>query len=856
MSYNLLGTWTGGNLQGLPSQQFEPSTVAHDPSPPLPIDSVPPLSWAPRFCDIIPPLPTPVNEGVSWQIQPWQPVIDQIRSRNFTPVLVDFPGRDVPRPVDTGIHAYNPAISRWGLDVQHVPPVIGAITFDAVNTATATTATSPLVVTVPIISGKAGFVAVAIQATPGTSTVTGITGGGTWSLVAASNASAQVRVEIWTNGVKGGADTGISIAFSGAPTAVIAAFGQYANVASIDTANNTTGNGISPVAMGTSYVKNPHLAIAAFADFAVNATMTQNAGTLRQTLNANANAVSVGLVDNGVNPNPGFIVNINTASADWAGVIVEAIGIVSANTGALWRPTYPDFAPGLPVPTANLGTSFAMWPVPIPNPVTVPPLSWAPTFPDQSARAAPPLVPEGQTALVLTPSTWATGSGRLPWLPSYPDFPGSAAPPLVAEGWFAYVPVPGKWNTVSWLPTYPDFARGQQPLVAEGQFAFVNQAIAPRQSWRPTFPDMVPGLARPVDTGLFAWTYYLPKTGSGLLGFLPTYPDFARGPQRPVDEGAFAFVNLATRPPAPLGSWQPSFPDFAPGVPRPVDVGIVAYVRGIPNPAPLGSWQPTYPDQPGRALPQPVAEGAFRWTYYLPRVGTGLLSFLPNYPDFARGPTPNVPEGWFAYVDSTIPAKAIGWLPTFPDFARAAPRPVDEGTFAYSPTSRLWFKLSWLPTFPDFARAAPRPVDEGAFAYVPALSRWGIDGGKTPWLPVYPERIPGLPRPVDVGYFVLGKKPIAAPLTPLTWHPLYPDLVWARAPLVAEGCFSELVFPVGVIPPGVATCILVPNDATVVLSPNDSTVTLVANDSTTTLQANDSTVILVPNDATVILKGS
>ena len=187
----------------------------------------------------------------------------------------------------------------------------------------AATTTSPLSVPITIVSGETGFCAVAFDGTIAGDSVTGITGGGTWTLVKPKNAAASARSELWSNGVNGGSTaSSISIAFTGTVVDVSAACTQYKGAMAICTSNAVSANGTTGPTISLTTVNANDFVIAALADVGTSPTMTASTGVLRETT---ANTVlSCGLNDNG-STTAAAVTNAVavTTSADWAANAVE-----------------------------------------------------------------------------------------------------------------------------------------------------------------------------------------------------------------------------------------------------------------------------------------------------------------------------------------------------------------------------------------------------------------------------------------------------------------------------------------------------------------------------------------------------
>jgi len=125
----------------------------------------------------------------------------------------------------------------------------------------------------------------------------------------------------------------------------------------------------------------------------------------------------------------------------------------------------------------------------------VPPLSWAPTFPDQIPRARAPLNVGGQCAPEKI--TLAAAAPAMSWTPQFPDLVPRARSPLNVGGVtgpvtvITNIPAP----PLSWTPVFPDLVpRARSPLNVGGMMgpvAIVLTVPVSPLSWAPTFPDII-----------------------------------------------------------------------------------------------------------------------------------------------------------------------------------------------------------------------------------------------------------------------------------------------------------------------------------------------------------------------------
>ena len=211
-----------------------------------------------------------------------------------------------------------------GLELYPSTPLIY---FDSAHKGTASGTTTPLSVTVSIISGETGFCAIDLDATTisGVS-VASITGGGTWTLVKGVSAAAGCRSELWTNGVKGGSTaSSLSIAVTGTFSVVVAACGQYIGAGKILGANAVTAVGTTSTTQTISLttINAGSFVVSSFGE-KTGTSYTALTGGLRETLVGSA-VTAVGLNDN-ASATASSVTNaltIGGSPVDWATVAVE-----------------------------------------------------------------------------------------------------------------------------------------------------------------------------------------------------------------------------------------------------------------------------------------------------------------------------------------------------------------------------------------------------------------------------------------------------------------------------------------------------------------------------------------------------
>lgn len=150
---------------------------------------------------------------------------------------------------------------------------------------------------------------------------------------------------------------------------------------------------------------------------------------------------------------------------------------------------------------------------------SVPPLSWAPTFPDLAPRARAALNVGGQFAPEKI--TLAAPAPAMSWTPQFPDLVPRARSPLNAGGVTGPVaiitnaPAP----LLSWAPAFPDLVpRARQPIIEGGRVGpdvIVLNPPTPGMSWAPSFPDIVYRARHPLHAAAGA-TSPPPMGGRGL----------------------------------------------------------------------------------------------------------------------------------------------------------------------------------------------------------------------------------------------------------------------------------------------------------------------------------------------------
>lgn len=169
---------------------------------------------------------------------------------------------------------------------------------------------------------------------------------------------------------------------------------------------------------------------------------------------------------------------------------------------------------------------------------------------------------------------------------------------------------------------------------------------------------------------------------------------------------------------------------------------------------------------------QPLAEPVFTPTSSPPE--HTISTWLPSYPDFARGKRPLVQEGWITREHlalSNFPIPELSWLSSYPDFARRLILPILGGEFRTEVvTAAVVPELSWLGKYPDIIRLNKRPlVQEG-------------------WVTNEHLALPNFPIPV------------------LSWGPSYPD--FARKlflPIAAIASSGEFRTELEIVVPTAAT---------------------------------------------------
>jgi hypothetical protein len=366
-------------------------------------------------------------------------------------------------------------------------------------------------------------------------------------------------------------------------------------------------------------------------------------------------------------------------------------------------------------------------------------ISWLPDYPD---FAKVKTYPADTKAVFHTPQNLSGPAPLESWSPDYPDFAKSSV--RTVEYLSSFFVLRNQSDVtpfnLSWIPDYPDFARKLPVPVNVG--GTVNNILplanppAPLGSWYPDYPEFARTFARTVEYPYFTTAN---RSQADVINFnlawLPDYPDFARGLSYPVREGGEVFNALPiSNAPAPFGSWYPDFPDFAKSALRVVE--FPSFSIGLRNPEEVRNfnigWLPEYPD--------------FIWKKFIDRERPGIYytaqdkvpappdSWLPTFPDWvipkikvtyldAFLPTYMAPSFFYAPIEpAAFRPYALSWLPEYPDFARAKPVPVRTGITSQILLSASELRasfISWLPDYPDFARKLPVPTPFTEFIDVP-----------------------------------------------------------------------------------------------------------------------------------------
>jgi hypothetical protein len=138
------------------------------------------------------------------------------------------------------------------------------ITFDwtSGHSGSGAASSSPVSVTTTIVSGETGICVVGLgngSTDLSSQAVTSITGGGTWTRVAAETESGGTnggcRIELWTNGVGGGAAaTSVSVAYSPSVSYAAVSCGQYVGVTGILVVNAVGNSATASPSVSTPLV--------------------------------------------------------------------------------------------------------------------------------------------------------------------------------------------------------------------------------------------------------------------------------------------------------------------------------------------------------------------------------------------------------------------------------------------------------------------------------------------------------------------------------------------------------------------------------------------------------------------------
>ena len=352
------------------------------------------------------------------------------------------------------------------------------------------------------------------------------------------------------------------------------------------------------------------------------------------------------------------------------------------------------------------------------------------------------------------------------WYPDYPDFPGrSAKRPVNVGGSFHqlldYGPLP------TWLPDYPDFVwAARRPVNTGGSFQSLLD-FGPLPTWLPDYPDFARTRQPSVEKGWFALVI---QEHEPITDWLPEYPDFAaRGPRKPVAVGEFEWIFVAPQTVAEL--WYPDYPDFVWAARRPVNTGGLFWTNLEYEPT---DWFPEYPASIFRKTPPPHTWNAF---IDVAQGFAPILSWAPEYPDFARARHSLVNEGWSAFVNVTASsgyAPLGSWYPDYPAFVYG------QKTIASNLASVLVNvdyvpKLGWLSEYPDMV-----PRKQGIDLVSTGPTFVNVDYvPKLEWAPKFPDE---MPTPLSMSAALrasVGVIHTQAPLVPLgSWYPSYPDRIF------------------------------------------------------------------------------
>lgn len=387
----------------------------------------------------------------------------------------------------------------------------------------------------------------------------------------------------------------------------------------------------------------------------------------------------------------------------------------------------------------------------------------------------------------------AAAAVSLDWLPVYPERFRSRQPTTPFDPAAVFALDTFSVPPLGWAPSFPDRVRSRAvPALGSPSHVFaVDQFAVPAMSWAPLFPDRVRALRAPTSfdsPAVFALdTFSVPP-----LGWAPSFPERVRG--RAVQAvSSPTYVFAIDQFAVPALSWGPVFPDRvrARAVPTRFEPpGLFAIdTFAVPD----LSWAPAYPD---RALRRARGLDGGPTFVQLVAASAVALDWLPTFPDRVRAalrPIMGVTAATFAIDQFATPE--LSWAPLFPERVRSLRRPLDVGGAAPTAWIDIVAATSWLPTYPDRVRAQARPPIQGGLALgqtadlAPALS----------WLPTFADRVRALSRPVNVGGPALVQLVAPVIVTPLSWAPVYPVMVWRKIP-TSLGCDAWVWVFDGVLP--------------------------------------------------------
>jgi hypothetical protein len=578
---------------------------------------------------------------------------------------------------------------------------------------------------------------------------------------------------------------------------------------------------------------------------------------------ANANGVGIAsdrLKSNAASVNPAAF---TMATEQWgAATLAVKPAANPPDMAPMWQPTFPPFF--LPVKFNPGGSATGPCFVP-PDPG--PPAT--PTFGGQYLGLGRSVIFQSLAfvALVTTPPPDVPAES---WAPSYPNaIPAAPALLTAAQQAFAKPPLPPPVPSLAWAPSYPDQIASRPALLTALQKAWTapDRQPLPRPGWGASFPDWISRRVLPTaDTPAFFYTSALPNLPPPPLTWQPSYPDAHRklAGLLSAAQQSLAYTSSLPQLPVPSLAWKGVFPDQV--QPRSFFAGhqqALAFVQPIAPPAAVAiDWLPSYPSQfvaartvpPGGLAgpiapvtpPGPSVAGWLGTTYPIisPTAGTielgrsalvvppEVLHWQPIYPSAFPPRSYILPSGAIVPPVVAAPAPALSWAPHYPSaipdrrslttaqhqfLARPTlPPPVPALSWAAKyqnripaspalPTAlqRAWFgpdrqpepRPGWTPTFPDrIARSTLPTAAYPAFFYTSALPN--LPPPPLTWQPVYPNiLLRAKAGPPLNGW---SGPVLPPPVPPLTWQPIYPSaFVVPRLPVLggAVAPFSTTIPP-------------------------------------------------------------